>query len=454
MISPDGPNTNRRSATRAGGRSRLLLPVFLLLGAALAWSWILRVPSGEDDVRTVFVPVPPPPQTLADTLRRGQTLGEVFSAYGLGGLEIARIVDAIREYQSPRRLRPGTVFHFATRGERSLERISLELDPDRRLYLFRGASGDGWDARLDSVPVVRDTILIGGLVGSNLYDAELWGDTERLGPGQHEDLVFRLSEVYAWQIDFYRDIRTGDQFRAGVERDVRPDGSVRELRILAAEFDNSGREITAIRFQPMEGKRIEYFDREGEALRSQFLRSPLPFGRVTSRFSYRRYHPILKRRRPHLGTDYGAPVGTPVRATGAGKVSRAGWWGGYGRVVEVRHTNGLRTRYAHLSRIAKGVLAGGRVEQGQTIGFVGSSGLSTGAHVHYEFLRNGRHVNPSRLDLPKAAPVSETDRARFLVERDAAVDLLDRLRLRGSRIAERGRTVRVGDSDIDADRDR
>lgn len=427
--------------------ARLLLLAVVLTGTSLAWSWLSPAAAEVDDVRTVFVPVPPPAVTVADTLRRGQTLGEVLGAYGLDGLAVARLVEVVRRYENPRRLRPGTVFHFAVRPARAPERISLQLDPDRRLHLFPTEGGAAWDARLDSVPVSTDTILVGGLVGANLYDSRLWGDGEGLTARQVNDLVFRLSEVYAWQIDFYRDIRTGDRYRTAVEREVRPDGSVRAARILAAVFENGGRRISAIRFHPTEGERVEYYDTEGEALRSQFLRSPLEFGRVTSGFSYRRYHPVLKRRRPHLGTDYGAPVGTPVRATGSGSVSRAGWWGGYGRVVEVRHRNGLRTRYAHLSRIA--VRPGARVEQGQTIGYVGSTGLSTAPHLHYEFLRGGNQVNPARLDLPKAEPVDPVDRARFEADRDAALALLERLVPPGERLAGARGGARLGDTDAD-----
>lgn len=423
--------------------------LLLLVAGALWWSWISRVPAIEGDVKTVYVPVPPPVVTVADTLRRGQTLGEKLGSYGFDGLQVVRLVDAVREYESPRRLRPGTVLHLAMRAAEPPARISLELDPDRRLHLLPADDGEGWTARLDSVSVVRDTILVGGTVATNLYDAPLWGDVEDLERRDVNDLVFRLSEVYAWQIDFYRDIQPGDEFRAAVERDVRPDGSVRSSRILAATFLNAGKQITAIRFEPSEGERVEYYDREGEALRSQFLRSPLEFGRVTSGFSYRRYHPILKRRRPHLGTDYGAPVGTPVRATGSGIVARAGWSGGYGRVVEIRHRNGLRTRYAHLSRFASGARPGARVEQGQTVAYVGSTGLSTAPHLHYEFLRNGTQVNPARLDLPKAEPVDEGDRLRFELERDAALGLLAGLPPDPARIAAGAARVVDGDTDTD-----
>lgn len=416
-----------RSRPRGRGGSALLLLCLLLVGAS-ALLWVLRPASADDEViRTVFVPTPPPSVAVADTLRRGQTLGELFGARGFTGAEIARLVELVRQYESPRRLRPGTVVHLAVRPEEPPNRIALELDPDRRLHLFPRAGGEEWEARLDSVPVVRDTILVGAVVRFNLYDATPFGDVDRLATGEANDLVYRLAQVFAWQIDFYRDIRVGDSYRAMLEREVRPDGSVRSSVILAAEFRNAGRGLSAIRFRPSEGERAEYYDRDGEALRSQFLRAPLDFARVTSGFTHRRYHPILQRNRPHLGTDYGAPVGTPVRATGAGVVTQAGWWGGYGRVVEIRHINNLRTRYAHMSRIPAGIRPGARVEQGQTIGYVGSTGLSTAPHLHYEFLSNGRQVNPARLNLPRAEPVAPEHRARFAEQRDGKLALLAQL---------------------------
>lgn len=434
----EGPlRRGRIVGSRPGGRggSALLLLCLLLLGAAVLVSVLRPAAADAEAIRTIFVPTPPPSVAVADTLRRGQTLGEVFGARGLTGAEIARLVELVRQYENPRRLRPGTVVHLAVRPEEPPNRIALELDPDRRLHLFPREGGDDWEARLDSVPVVRDTILVGGVVRFNLYDASLFGDVGRLGPGEGNDLVYRLAQVFAWQIDFYRDIRMGDSYRVAVEREVRPDGSVRSARILGAGFRNAGRELTAIRFRSSEGERAEYYDRDGEALRSQFLRAPLDFARVTSGFAHRRYHPILQRNRPHLGTDYGAPVGTPVRATGAGAVTRAGWWGGYGRAVEIRHINNLRTRYAHMSRIAAAIRPGVRVEQGQTIGYVGSTGLSTAPHLHYEFLRNERQVNPARLDLPRADPVASEHRARFDERRDGTLALLALLDRPGASLA-------------------
>lgn len=399
-------------------------------------------------MRTVQVPTPPPPVLITDSLRPGQTLGHVFGTFGFTGLEIARLVELVREYENPRRLRPGTAVHLTMRPAETPIRVSLQLDPDRMLHLFPAEEPDRWDARLDSVPVYTDTVVVGGLVQSNLYDAHMVGDTDRMSRPEAFDVIYRLSQIFGWQIDFYRDIRAGDAYRVAIERQVRPDGSVRESRILAAEYVNAGEAITAIRFRETEDDPPEFFQLDGEALRSQFLRAPLDLVRITSGFNMRRYHPILKRRRPHLGTDYGARTGTPVRATGGGVVRRAGWWGGYGRAVEIGHGNGIQTRYAHLSGIARGVRPGVRVQQGQTIGYVGSTGLATASHLHYEFLRHGRHVNPARLNLPRAEPVASEHRERFFAARDAAVTLMDRVARPDLRMAgelEDAVSARLGD---------
>ncbi len=387
--------------------------------------------SAEEPVRTVHVPTLPPPSVLTDSLRPGQTLGHVFGTFGFDNREIARLVELVREHENPRRLRPGTVFHLAMRPAEPPSRMSLRLDADRTLHLFAGRDRDAWSARLDSVPVHTDTVVVGGVVESNLYNAHLVGDADRMSRADTHDLVYRLSQIFGWQVDFYRDIRSGDAYRVALERQVRPDGSVRSVKMMAAEYVNAGRTMSAIRFQETEDDQPEFFDVDGEALRSQFLRAPLDLVRITSGFNMRRYHPILKRRRPHLGTDYGARAGTPVRATGSGVVTRAGWWGGYGRVVEIRHANNLRTRYAHLSGIARGVRAGSRVQQGQTIGYVGATGLATAPHLHYEFLRHGRHVNPARLNLPRAEPVGAEHRERFEAARDAVLTVLHRVELPG-----------------------
>ena len=409
---------NTRLSTAAG----LALAGILILG------WAAFGPRAErpEDVKVVEVPTPPAPIALVHRLRRGETLGDVFEDHGLGPAATHAIAEAMGEFESPRRLRPGVAIHFVRRPGEPPARIRVDLDADRIFHLwFCGEAAPLWSARLDSVQVVRDTLLLAGLIRSNLFDAELSGDVETLGDAERFDVAYRISQVFAWQIDFWRDLRRDDAYRVLIEREVRPDGSVRDARVLAADFRNDRRVLTGVRFEHAAAERAEYYDEAGEALRGQFLLAPLDIVRVTSAFNLRRFHPVLRRTRPHLGVDYGAARGTPVRATGAGRVTRAGWWGNYGNAVEVRHANNIRTRYAHLANVARGVAAGTQVEQGQVIGYVGDTGLATAPHLHYEFLRNGAQVNPARLQLPRAEPVPAELLERFAALRHA---MLSRLR--------------------------
>ncbi len=413
-------------------RTRLATAVAFALAGVLTLGWAAFGPRAgrTEDVKVVEVPTPPAPITLVHRLQRGETLGDVFEDHGLNPAATHAIAEAMGEFESPRRLRPGVAIHFVRRPGESPARIRVDLDPDRILHLWSGdEAGPLWSARLDSVQVVRDTLLLAGLIQSNLFDAELSGDVEALGDGDRFDVPYRIAQVFAWQIDFWRDLRRNDAYRLLIEREVRPDGSVRDARVLAVDFRNDRRVLTGVRFEHAAAERVEYYDEAGEALRGQFLLAPLDIARVTSGFNLRRFHPVLRRTRPHLGVDYGAARGTPVRATGAGRVTRAGSWSTYGNAVEIRHANNIRTRYAHLANVARGVATGTRVEQGQVIGYVGATGLATAPHLHYEFLRNGAQVNPARLRLPSAEPVPAELRESFAAVRHAVLARLRSLPL-------------------------
>ncbi|MFQ5888465.1 MAG: peptidoglycan DD-metalloendopeptidase family protein [Gemmatimonadota bacterium] len=423
---PDRLRASRRrpSARFFVGRRPVMAWAVAVAVALALLSGLRSRPVTPEDVKTVFVPTPPPPVVMSDTLRPGETLAEMLEDHGLSGAAAHRLIETIRPFKKPRTLRPGVVVYFSGAADEAPSRLYMELSRDERLGLEAGETG--WDARYDSVPVRVDTLMLAGLIRTNLWESELSGDVGKLGDEEFAQLVWGLSsQIYAWKIDFSRDIQKGDGFRLAVERRVRPDGTVRSFRFLATEMRNRGRRLPAIPFLRPDG-RLEYYDTEGESLRGVFLRAPLEF-RITSGFARRRYHPILKRHRPHLGTDYGAPYGAPVQATAAGTVTRSGVWGGYGRMIEIRHTGGIRTRYAHLSRVR--VRAGQRVRQGQVIGRVGATGLATAAHLHYEFLQNGRHRNPASIDLPSAPALEERYRPMFAEVTAAALDLLTRLPL-------------------------
>jgi murein DD-endopeptidase MepM/ murein hydrolase activator NlpD len=400
-----------------------LRALWVAVPALIAGCWLLASTlSGRSmpapDLQPVAASTLPPLETISDTLDSGETLAEVMAEHRLDEFAIHEIGGVIREHKSPRTLRPGAILSFTGLANERPTRLALRVDADTILHVARVDSG--WTARIEVVPVVVDTVHLAGLIESNLWLAKLSGETDRLGDGEYEEFVYDLAEVYAWKIDFTRDIREGDGFRVAVEREVRPDRSIRTRRFLAIEFRNQERVLPAIPFTAPGGRR-EYYDLEGQALRGVFLRYPVPY-RITSGFTNRRYHPILKRSRPHQGIDYGAPHGAAVRATASGTVTKAGAWGAYGKTVEIRHTHGIWTRYAHLSSIA--VRPGSRVNQGQVIGRVGSTGLATGSHLHYEFIQNGRHRNPQTVNLPAASALDAKHMDAFRIERDAALALL------------------------------
>jgi len=362
------------------------------------------------------------PHRRTDTLTRGTALSQVLDSRGFDSGQIREITRLLEAYRSPRALPPGTTLRFSAGTDSIPDRIRLELNPDTMLHFVR--SDSLWTTRIELVPFVMDTVRISGTIESSLWSARLDGDLDRFGTKDFEDLVYDLADIFAWKVDFTRDLRRGDALRVALERKVRPDGTVRSRHFLAIELRNGDRVLRAIP-QSRPGGRFAYFDEEGRSLRGAFLRYPVPY-RITSHFTNRRYHPILKQWRAHEGIDYGAPAGAPVEATASGIVTRAGFMGAYGRLVELRHPGEIRTRYAHLSSIAPDVRPGAHVEQSQIIGRVGATGLATGPHLHYEFLQNGRHRDPLTVEVPSAPSIAPSQLAGFCRDRDTALALLYR----------------------------
>ena len=356
----------------------------------------------------------------ADTLTRGTALSQVLDSRGFDSDQIREITRLLGAYRSPRAIRPGTTLLFSAGTDSVPARIRLQLNPDSLLHFVRTDSL--WSTRIELVPFVMDTVRVSGAIESSLWSARLGGDVDRFGTKDFEELVYDLADIFAWKVDFTRDLRRGDAIRVILERKVRPDGSIRSRHFLAIELRNGDRVLRAIP-QPRPSGRFAYFDEEGRSLKGAFLRYPVPY-RITSHFSARRFHPILKKWRAHEGIDYGAPYGAPVEATASGVVTWAGFRGAYGRLVELRHPGEIRTRYAHLSSIPADVRPGAHVDQGQIIGRVGATGLATGPHLHYEFLLNGRHRDPLTVDMPSAPSIAPSELAAFRRDRDDALALL------------------------------
>jgi murein DD-endopeptidase MepM/ murein hydrolase activator NlpD len=368
----------------------------LLWGAHEAWSGRrplvaapLRVTSAYDE--------------FADTLHRNETLSDVLSRAGITGRDYAAFLTAATGIPA-RRLRVGQVFEFRRlKGDSVTRRVLVRTAPESRVWISRLGGDSGWVQRVEAIPWMVTRLRAVGVIETSLYDALDQAISDSFLPvRERRQLAWAIADVYDWEVDFNRDIRPGDRFAVLIERLESPEGERRFGRILAARVDVAHTPSYAFYFEADGGVR-GFYDEQGRSLRRAFLRAPLEFRRVSSRFGGR-YHPILKEWRSHQGTDYAAGYGTPVRATADGIVTKAGREGGYGNLVELRHANGIRTRYGHLSAFGKGVSIGARVKQGEWVGYVGSTGLSTGPHLHYEFIINGRPRNPLRKD---AGPVKK-----------------------------------------------
>lgn len=349
----------------------------------------------------------------ADTLRRNETLSHLFARHGIEGADLQAALTAARGLD-PRRVPAGQIFEIRrAAGSPVADRVRTRLRDDRILWLRRDVADGTWRADWEAVSWVPEPVRLEGAITSSLYEALREAIPDSVMPRAEVDrLTFDLADnVFAWEVDFSLDVAPGDRFQLLFERLRSSLGDVKYGRLVAATVATRGALKTAYVLPDAEGNNA-YYDAEGRSLRRTFKRAPVPY-RVTSRFSYGRLHPILKQVRAHLGTDYRAPFGTAVEATGEGVVTRAGRWGGYGLVVTIRHPKAIETRYAHLSSIPPGIRPGARVRQGQVIGYSGTSGLSTAPHVHYEFLKNGRQLNPRRVDVGNGEPVPGARLAEF-----------------------------------------
>jgi murein DD-endopeptidase MepM/ murein hydrolase activator NlpD len=351
----------------------------------------------------------PPVRT---TVASGDTIESVCRR--LAGLDWVVWRDALVDEIDPKKLFPGTEFRGTQSPAGTLERLEVILDRRSEVHLAAGL--DGISAVRIERPIVSEVVRLEGVVESSLFGA-------MDGAGGDPELAVRVAEIYQWDIDFLRDLRKGDTFVVVVDRQTVDGEFFGWGTVFASRFVNDERTLDAVVY-PDDSGQLGYYDLEGRPLRKQFLRSPLKFSRVTSRFSMNRFHPVLRRRMPHYGVDYGAPVGTPVRVTADGTVTFAGRKGGGGNMVTVRHTNGYETNYLHLSRYGRGIQRGARVSQGQVVGYVGSTGLSTGPHLDYRVTLNGKWINPLSISSPPVKPLSEERLQRFLAHALAVLSLI------------------------------
>lgn len=341
--------------------------------------------------------------TVPRRLQRGQTLDGVFESLGVIPQERLELIQLVSTKVDVRRLRPGNVYQPYFDGGR-LTRFDLEVDGRGELRLLGGL--DRWSSSYREYERSSQLMAVRGRLDGGFEQAVR-------DAGGEAALAYKIAKVFQWDLDFSRDLRLGDEFEVVYER-VYLDGQYRGLgEVVAAVYRGGERELRAYRY----GEEGGYYDADGRPLEKMFLRSPMEYSRVTSRFTRRRYHPVLKRYRPHYGVDYGAPTGTPVRVTATGTVISAGWNGGAGRMVKVRHPNDYETAYLHLSGYASGVRSGARVRQGDVLGYVGSSGLATGPHLDYRVKHHGRWIDPQTLDNLPADPIPLEQHDQFQVWR-------------------------------------
>lgn len=348
-------------------------------------------------------------------LQSGETLHDCFTKAGIPSNVAFEYIQILKKYLNPRMLRPGDFLKlFIDRKTNTLNKIVYKTQFERLLTVARAPWG--LVASEGTIDYVKRIATSHGTIKNSLYETGL-------KTGIDIGLVLELADIFAWDIDFATDIRPNDNFKIIHEEYYRDGKWIKNGRILAAEFVNAGSKCQAFYFEDRKGHR-DYYDSEGRCLRKQFLRSPLRYKRISSYFSRRRFHPILKIYRPHLGIDYTAPMSTPVESIGDGKIQFIGWKTEYGKFIRIKHNRNYVTTYGHLSRFAKRLKKGNRVKQGQVVGYVGSTGVSTGPHLDFRMIRNGRFVNPLKIKSPPTAPIRKDSIETFNA---TVLNLADRL---------------------------
>jgi murein DD-endopeptidase MepM/ murein hydrolase activator NlpD len=345
---------------------------------------------------------------------KGENFTAALQKFGLSAEEAASASAAAQQAFNLRQVRAGNTITVGRSVEGTLREINYKIDADRMLKIV--PQDRGFTALVEEIPSKTEVAAVTGRVDDSLFNAVE-------DAGESAELAMRLAQIFGYDLDFYTDPRKGDTFRIILEKKKYAKGQMAGYgNILAAEYENAGRKYRALLFHDPAG-RPAYYSADGKSLQKAFLRSPLKFGApVTSHFNRARFHPILKTYRPHMGTDYGAPVGTPVQTIGTGRVVFAGRKGGEGNMVQVAHSNGYETMYFHLSRMF--VRSGERVEIGKTIGLVGSTGLSTGPHLDFRILQKGQYKNFERLGLPPSDPISKKNLPEFAAVREKWLPLL------------------------------
>ena len=352
--------------------------------------------------------LPTEPNELWKTIsvRSGDTLSTIFQRAGLGTKEVHKLVNSSRPAKTLATLKPGQQLAFLIGEDNQLQKIRLVKNQLESITFTKTQTGYLYESLVRKPDITFNFAKI--TVDSSLFQSAT-------NAGIADGLTMELASVFGWDIDFVLDIHKGDTFNFVYEELILDGKKIGDGDIVAAEFNKKNISYQAVRYMDRDGN-SRYFTPSGMSMRKEFLRTPIDFARISSHFNLKRKHPILHKIRAHKGTDYAADTGTPIKATGNGRVILAGRKGGYGNTVIIQHGQVYETVYAHLSKYARGIKAGSKITQGQIIGYVGTSGLATGPHLHYEFHVNGQVRNPETVKFTNSSPIATSEKPRFLAQ--------------------------------------
>ena len=391
------------------GKKKWILFGSILFGLTLAFCLLIlpsgsfkpateSIPPGSSVSHETPTPAPEPsPPVIEGEVKKGSSFFKSLKAKKIPVHWIEMIVSKLRPHVNFKKIRGGTYRFFMDVGG-ELTKFVYEAGPTEVYEIEK--KGEGYVALKKEVPLESPIVKVVGEIHTSLFEA-------MDAAGEQDQLTIAFAEILASEIDFYKDVKQGDRFNLVVEKVYKGNEFIRYGTIHAVEYRRGEKTIRGIRYQD------DYYDEEGNSLRKAFLKAPLRFNRISSRFSRARNHPILGGVRPHYGVDYAAPMGTPIWAVADGTVDSCSWNSGFGNQVILRHGNGYMTCYGHLSKYGSRVRRGARVRQKQVIGYVGSTGLSTGPHLDYRLAKNGKYRNPLKETFPAGVPLRKEERANF-----------------------------------------
>jgi murein DD-endopeptidase MepM/ murein hydrolase activator NlpD len=394
-------------------RKWILLSGSFLVGLFLLIYFFVFPPPSPPPSATPPAPLPPTPQepqlhTIEGDVKERSTLFKSLSEKNIPLRWVDLIISKLKPYVNFKKMKGGT-YHFVTDGEGELVKFIYEVSPTEIYEIEKDPQG--YVVQRKKVLLETHLMKVVGEIRLSLFEA-------MDAVGEQDALTMAFAEILAWEIDFYKDVREGDQFKVVVEKIYKGDQFIQYGTLNAVEYQRGEKIIRGIRYKE------DYYNEKGISLRKAFLKAPLRFNRISSRFSRARKHPILGGVRPHFGVDYAAPPGTPIWAVADGTVTSCGWNGGYGNQVILRHINGYMTYYGHLSGFGRGIRKGVRVRQKQIIGYVGSTGLSTGPHLDYRLAKDSQFQNPLKTTFPTGLPIEKGERETFQQRRDEMLEWL------------------------------